>query len=526
MTQRENWRRFAPLALALAIAAVLKVWLHVAGAAPFNGDEAVVGLMARHINRGEWPAFFYGQAYMGSLDATLVAGAFRLFGEHVSSIRIVQVSLYLLFVITLWLAARRWFHDPRVADIAALVVAIPPIVVTTYTTATLGGYGESLVLGNLILLIGYEVTLGERRESKALWLVLGLVSGLAFWTLGIAGIYILPVALFGLWANRAKLWQGYLLCGLGFFIGSSPWWLYNLNHDWAALAALMGERQGTGGPVDYLIGLLLLGIPAILGLRPPWSAEFVPLPLLLIGLLFYLSAGFYWWRERRTIVAGMAEKAGALLGLFLLVFFLVFVGTPFGVDATGRYLLPLYLPLALGTAAFIAAAWRRQKWLGAALLALVLGLNVVGTWLAAKSPDRITTQFDPITRFDNAHDNALMQFLHEQDETRGYSNYWVTFRLAFLSGEQLIFSAELPYKADLSYTIKDNRYPLYAEIVDASEKTVLITSQHPELDAHIAELLVGLGVTFQEEQIGPYHVFYALSRAVRPEEMGYGEAAP
>ncbi|MCH8338083.1 MAG: hypothetical protein IH858_04430, partial [Chloroflexi bacterium] len=58
----------------------LKLMLLASDAFPFNSDEAVVGLMARHILDGAWPAFFYGQAYMGSLDATLVAIGFALFG--------------------------------------------------------------------------------------------------------------------------------------------------------------------------------------------------------------------------------------------------------------------------------------------------------------------------------------------------------------------------------------------------------------------------------------------------------------
>ena len=38
--------------------------------------------MARHILLGARPAFFYGQAYMGSLDAFLAAAAFAIFGQQ------------------------------------------------------------------------------------------------------------------------------------------------------------------------------------------------------------------------------------------------------------------------------------------------------------------------------------------------------------------------------------------------------------------------------------------------------------
>ena len=62
-----------PLIAILTGSIALKVVLLALDAAPFNADEAVVALMARHILQGERPWFFYGQAYMGSLDAYLVA---------------------------------------------------------------------------------------------------------------------------------------------------------------------------------------------------------------------------------------------------------------------------------------------------------------------------------------------------------------------------------------------------------------------------------------------------------------------
>ncbi len=60
-------------ALAALLAIGLKAALLAADVFPFNADESVVALMARHILQGARPAFFYGQAYMGSLDAVLVA---------------------------------------------------------------------------------------------------------------------------------------------------------------------------------------------------------------------------------------------------------------------------------------------------------------------------------------------------------------------------------------------------------------------------------------------------------------------
>ncbi|MBN2499224.1 MAG: glycosyltransferase family 39 protein [Anaerolineales bacterium] len=525
--------KYRSLLLALLIAAVLKAVLIWADVVTFNGDEAVIALMARHINRlGTRPVFFYGQAYMGSLDGYMVAAAFRIFGEKVFAIRIVHGILYLLFLWTGWLLARRLFKHSRIADIAVLLAAIPPVVMSTYTTATLGGYTQSLVLGNIILLLGYEVTFGEKENTWWAWLALGAVSGLAFWVLGISGVYILPVGLVGLLHFKFKRLPFYALAALGFFLGGILWWNYNFTHDWAALQTLGGPEMVATTPFDRLLGLLFLGIPAVLGLRAPWALDYFPLPLIFVILIFYLAVALFVivkLREARRnseIKAGMAPGTITFLGVLVGAFVVVFVGSNFGLDSTGRYLLPLYLPFTYATATFVHAAWKRKRSWGIGLLVLVMALNAAGTWLGAISTDKLTTQFDPITSFDNSYDDALMDFLNERGISRGYSNYWVTFRLAFLSDEQLIFSPELPYKDDLSYTDNDNRYPRYAQMADDSDEVAYITTKHPQLDAVIRTRFEELGVTYLEHEIGPFHIFYELSRPVRPEEIGYGAAAP
>src|SRR3972149_2161122 len=96
------------------------------GSVPFNADEAVVALMARHILQGERPVFFYGQAYMGSLDAYLVAGGFWLFGEKVWVLRGVQGALYLATLLsTAWLG-KAAFRSWKGGVVAAWLLAVPP----------------------------------------------------------------------------------------------------------------------------------------------------------------------------------------------------------------------------------------------------------------------------------------------------------------------------------------------------------------------------------------------------------------
>ena len=58
----------------LAICARLPFLL--TGRIPFDSDEAVEGLMARHVLNGELPAFFWGQAFKGVPEVYAAAGAF------------------------------------------------------------------------------------------------------------------------------------------------------------------------------------------------------------------------------------------------------------------------------------------------------------------------------------------------------------------------------------------------------------------------------------------------------------------
>lgn len=507
------------LIVALLLALAFKAALYSAGAVPFNSDEAIVGLMASHIIEGQAPVFFYGQAYMGSLDAWLIAGFFRAFGPAVVWIRVVQAILYALFLVSAWLLARTFFPRRRLARWVVLLGALPPVLVTTYTSATLGGYGEILLLGNLCLILGYRVLSESGRKKE--WVLLGLAAGLGFWTLGLIVVYVLPVAVIGLLRLRpSRAWlSGITLAAAGFLLGSAPWWLYNWSHNGAALMALTGGTPLPSSLGARLAGLFALGLPALLGLRFPWSPQFLPYPLLFLGLVLHLAVFLHLFERfrHRSSALGLGTR---LLLVMVAGFAVIFAASQFGIDSTGRYLLPLYLPLLLASAYLLEAGWRWRRPAAYAALAGFLLLNGAATAQAAVSPAGITTQFDPITRFGNQHDEALIEFFGERSIETGYSNYWVAYRIGFLSGEDIMLSPELPYKADLRYTDRDVRIDEYKTRADAAEKLVYVTTLHPQLDQRLQQGFSELGVSFEEIDIGPYHVFFNLSRPVRPDQLG------
>jgi hypothetical protein len=200
-----------------------------------------------------------------------------------------------------------------------------------------------------------------------------------------------------------------------------------------------------------------------------------------------------------------------------------FITTPFGADPSGRYFIPTAVILALFAAQAVMRLrdnYGRWAW---GLVLIVLGFNLWGTVQAAQRvPPGLTTQFDAQTRIDHHYDFDLIAFLEAEGELRGYSNYWISYPLAFHSGERLIFAPRLPYHRDLSYTSRDDRYAPYQKLVAAAGRVAYITGDQPELENHIRKGLATLRVEWREKQIGDYHVFYKLSRVVRPGELGLG----
>jgi 4-amino-4-deoxy-L-arabinose transferase-like glycosyltransferase len=536
------------ISLVLLAAAAWKLLFFFWDVIPFNADEAIVALMARHIGQGARPVFFYGQAYMGSLDAFLVALGFQLFGQQVWVIRLVQMLLYLGTIITTYWIGRVGFRSPTAGLLAAALLAVPTVNMTLYTTASLGGYGEALLLGNLVLLVALLITgrVDSGRSPRLLFLLWGILAGVGLWANGLTLIYTAPAGLYLLWrlGRSPRRWQSagafLLVGGAGFLLGSLPWWIYAITN---GPNRLILELFGTAVAVEkeswllrtglHLINFLLLGTTALFGARPPWSVTWLALPLLPLALAFWLAVIVFF--VRKAACPGEHRPVYILLSGVCAVLLAGFLFTPFGADPSGRYFLPLCIPLALTAAQMLLSArlvdhrlpralQNRGTWLAGCLAGLVILFNLWGTLQCAlKFPPGITTQFYDVTIIDHRHDADLMAFLRSQGETRGYTNYWVAYPLAFLSREELIFVPRLPYHLDLRYTPRDDRYTAYTEMVVNSPRVAYIATGSPLLKETLREQFAGLGVTWQERQIGDYLVFYALSRPVRPQEIGFGE---
>jgi len=529
--------RRTPALAVLAIllgAALFRAWLIAENAFSFDSDEAVVGLMARHITHGKpVPTFYYGQAYMGSLDAILVAGGFAVLGESVITIRVVQLALYLIGLVTAYGLACTITGSRRVAAVALLLLAFPTALGTLYTGITLGGYNEIIILGNLVLLLSWQIAV-QRRDQFWRWALLGLAAGVGWWVNGAIVTACLVAGFLFLWTSGWRRRDGVALVVLAFLAGSSPWWLYNLRHDWEALRFLTGGFAPPPGaepvaPGEALAGLALLGLSALYGLRFPWDAGLVFSAGAVAGVAVYLAlasdlvAG--WVASLRG--RGMARKDTAarrwVWGVFG-VFTLVFAFSSFS-DATGRYLMPLWVPAAIGVALGLERL-RRAGWMVQAAALTVLIVAQTGPVIrAARTGTGLTPQLVERLRVPAAYDTVLLEFLAGEGITDGYAGYWTSYRLIFRSHEALILDTALPYD-DKGYRPVTNRYPPYRVQVAAAPRVVWITQNFPALDAVIAARLARASVTYRTRDIGLYRVYYDFSTRVAPADFRLSSTRP
>ena len=255
-------RRFYWLGLLLLLGAGIRLLYLVF---PYmDADQAINGLMARHVLLGEFPIFFYGQEYCGSIEAYLVSTIFLL-------IRYLPVYAGpdrrppLPFPGFFYLSA----HCPRVGpedrpggcavDRHPFLLLCLPFGPGPISLYGISGPGDTaLYLAVRILYVQ------DRHPAQYLWL--GLLSGLGLWTHFLFVFYLTPVGLLLLLKEKV-FWRdpkvlAYLSAGV--VLGGLPLWVYNAIHPLATWVQL--QHNPVHEPfADSLIAFFSVRLPELLG---------------------------------------------------------------------------------------------------------------------------------------------------------------------------------------------------------------------------------------------------------------------
>jgi hypothetical protein len=189
---------FALLFAALAIAARLPFL--VTGKIPFDSDEAVEGLMARHVLNGEFPAFFWGQAFKGVPEVYAAAGAFALFGASVEALKGATLAFFAAYI-ALNFALLDKVASRLIAVTATLLLIFAPPALVFWSLDASAEYIVIMLLGTILLLLCLRIEEARRtdgrglRAEKPLLATIGLVVGLGLWVHQLFVVYLFPIAL-------------------------------------------------------------------------------------------------------------------------------------------------------------------------------------------------------------------------------------------------------------------------------------------------------------------------------------------
>jgi hypothetical protein len=509
------------VALAI-IAARLPFLLH--GSRFFDSDEAVEGLMARHVLNGEFPLYLWGQRYKGVPEVYLAAAAFRAVPGALGSVvglKAVTLGCFAVYACLNFRLIAAYFSR-RVAWIAtAFLIAGPPslvlwslsasaeIVMTliagtsmllgldawrragsraglTVAAASLGFglwiqqyifyYVAAIAVTSIDwtpagrarigeLLAGRDVPLWLRFATRllaitaCLYIVLGLAAfaGLGFnvvlsdvvvsvthpqkmWWIAAVLLLVAAAALTAGRLVRRGTWTAWLTPSLGFLAGFAP--------------AIAGRflAEGYGSPIARmdLAGLRSalspfggVALPIVFGFKSP-TAERLAVPAWsTIVLAATIVAGFAGWK--RTAWARRAGAAGTF-HVFLIVGPIMFLASGAFIDGQSyRYLMPLYAALPVVYAVGIDWVTRVNRLAGVALLTVLVALFGLqqADWYRRLQPDREA--------------QTIIDCLDRGGVRAAYADYWLSYKLTFLTGERIIVAPNSGV----------DRYPPYTAMVRA-----------------------------------------------------------
>ncbi|MGN9908317.1 hypothetical protein ACTMTJ_12305 [Phytohabitans sp. LJ34] len=495
--------------------------LVLTGMPPTSSDEATMALAALHIAEGRhFPAYFYGQHYMGTLEAFLAAPVFAVAGPSLVALRLPLVPMYLLFGWLMYQLTRRLYTRWFAVAVVALLALGSHSVVQGQVFAG-GGYPEIRPLGAGVLLLALLLASGCRWRLAA-FAGFGLLAGLAVWDDWLILPYVAAAGLLlAAGCGRELLGRSGAVLLAGVLVGAAPAVVHHvaLGVTGTSLSAMLHLAEGEPAPLaDRLYGAVLLGVPLGGGLCAPGSCEGWPL---LLGALYpfaLLAAGggaavaLRRAAARPERIRQMGRLALAVAAAVTLVAYARSGAAGHTPGASVRYLTPLLisLPAVLWPLWTAAARLRRQSlgllWIvpGRAVAATLLLVTIVAGMLL---PTVALARDLPRGAAEAARERALVTSLERSGVTHLYTVYWTCNRLAFASRERLVCAV---LENDLRPGL--DRYRPYRDAVAVHPNPAYVFPIGSPADRAFAARLAATGVPARIEEVGGYRVYHPAWR--------------
>lgn len=450
-----------------------------------DSDQAVFGLQGLHVLKGEFPAFSWGYAYIGTLQSYVDAAFFWVFGPSRRVLNFVPFLFWLGYLAAMRSIAASLFAERLHQAVAFALAAISPQFFTVHGIWGRHGYPETFCFGSVLLAM-ICASLGKRPSPRRHFLLLA-IAGLAWWSDFLIIYYFVPLAVYELQEIvRAPRWRERLWIAAaataGFFSGSLPFWIYNVRHHFASLN-LYARPRDLAAVLRITVQKVL---PVLFGAKIFLNPRQVPVLWLALTLFWTFATGFviarYAGRAARAIRSSALDPE-ALVWLLLVAIFGIYLTTSFSssTESTSmRYLLPFYTVYPLVPGLFFSGLPRKLRgpwfpWLAGFLVSMTLANNLLASPLTDREARRAyAAGMDAESKiFDALAKTGKRQFI--------MFDYWRAPLWTFDSGERFIIADP------------DTRYPRYLSEM-LREKTLAYLVD-PQPDPSLALGFAALGFT-------------------------------
>jgi F5/8 type C domain len=449
---------------------------------PFDSDQAIVGLMGKHILAGELPWLYYGDPYGGILEPLLVSWSFLFFGISRLSLYLIPCLFSILFIVSIYQLGRE-LHNWEVGLLAMLLVAVPSFSFGLYSSLAYGGYVEILWLGNIIFLITHRLAVSKRPVHLLTLFFLSLLCGIAWWTYPLSIVYLVSIFCFLVFMKKELIRKGKILtAGFGFFLGSFPFWSWNVRYRFPFLTF----SRSQGNPKFYL--RISRFYHQFIGIFNPFLNNELSFLAYFMAAIFLASLLFLFLKKKWLREKFPSSRGPFFLLLFFLSFCLFYLGSRFSEQNALRYLLPLYtlIPITLGIFCYFLKTIHKVISIG--LMVFLLSVNIYHQY----SLRHYLNQNSSLYRKQLQVEQLVFTFLNQKKIAYVYDpEYWSAAELTFNARENPVFC--LPFK---------DRYPFYTLLADSLSKPAFVLEGR--YGQSFEEMFRAMGGTYRKELFAPY----------------------
>jgi hypothetical protein len=469
----------------ILVGAVIRLlgWRHHSA---LDADEAITGTMAQALlSNREWPVFYWGQPYGGSLEVGFVAALLALLPDTVLTLRLLPMASSAAIPFVIYAIGRRLYGRSG-ALVAAIAIWSPVQALAWVQGREMHFYQPTLLLGSIVVLLSLRF---YDRPGVLTAGAVGLLSGIGFWMSTNIFYFIVPAGAAMVAAGWRALPRVAVTIPAG-LLGATPWLVFNLDNDFQSVRVPPEWSSGSFG--DHLGVYLGKGVPMVLGAASPSGWDLV-------------------WRRWGILLAFVL--AGALLVAALASLARWRPGTPPPVDALGllvapvlfsvnpvanTVLIPRYMLMPLAFFALVAGRLAISP--KAATVALVAVLGLSGATLAQT--------FQPtVTRADLG---PVQEALAARQVAHFYADYWVTYPLAYQTGSRVVGSA-----------FHTDRRPEWSEeVARAPAPAYVFMCNSPDIGL-VESAAQARGLTVDRQLAGGYVVLF-VSGPLTPGEVAPG----